>query len=320
MLIATISLSILLALFLLKKIYSESQKNNLKNKLLPKAIKKILRDENAKFTLSDLKEKNGLYEFQLTWNNQTYPPSYITKDGKMLFTSGVEINSLFNQKPITQTPSKKITCNEVKKSSQPKLTAFVVSNCPYGLQMQRVFKKAIEEMPELTSYLEVKYIGSVDNNKITSMHGDKEAQENLKQICIREEQKNLYWNYVSCYMKKGETDNCLNEAGVNLIQLNSCLDDKKRGLEYAQNDFNLAQKFNIGGSPTLLLNNEQVISEFDFGGRNPNAIKEILCCSADKKLAFCNQEFSKNDVAISFSETEETNENTATTDGGCGSN
>jgi hypothetical protein len=33
----------------------------------------------------------------------------------------------------------------------------------------------------------------VKNGKIASMHGDEEAKENLRQICIREEQKDKYW-------------------------------------------------------------------------------------------------------------------------------
>lgn len=76
-------------------------------------------------------------------------------------------------------PAKKLTCADLPKSEKPSLTAFLVSPCPYGIQMQRAFKKAIEQIPQLLSYLTVKYIGAVDNNKITSMHGDKGAQENL---------------------------------------------------------------------------------------------------------------------------------------------
>jgi len=39
------------------------------------------------------------------------------------------------------------------------------------------------------------------NNTIKSMHGAAEAQENLRQICIREEQSGKYWDYVRCYIE-----------------------------------------------------------------------------------------------------------------------
>jgi len=185
------------------------------------------------------------------------------------------------------------------------LVAFVVSQCPYGVQMQRVFKKAIEEIPAISSFLKVKYIGSVENNKITAMHGDEEAQENLRQICIREEQKDKYWSYVSCYMQEGKSDGCLTTSGVNSTQLKACVDDVSRGIKYAKADFDLANKFSVSGSPALLLNEKQTVSEFDFGGRVPNAIKEIVCCGSNEKPEFCSQDISKDEVAVSFSKTDE---------------
>ena len=81
-------------------------------------------------------------------------------------------------------------CVNMTKSDQPLLQAFVVSKCPFGLQMQRIMASMINESRDTEKYLRVMYIGSVDkdNNTIKSMHGEVEAQENLRQICIREEQ------------------------------------------------------------------------------------------------------------------------------------
>ncbi len=317
--ITIIGIFALIFIILFKKVSLERKKNYLKNEVLPKAIKKILNDNQAKFTISPLKEKNGLFEFQLTWNNQTYPPSYITKDGKILFTAGTEVDSLINStSKDNSSQTKKVSCQDIKKTDAPKLTAFIVSDCPYGLQMQRVFKQAINEVPEISSYLEVKYIGGVTGNKITSMHGDKEAQENLRQICLREEFKNLYWPYVSCYMQEGRSDECLNQIGIDKNLLNSCLTNKERGLKYAKSDFALADKFKIAGSPTLLINDNQVVSEFDFGGRIPDAIKQIVCCGSKKRLDFCQRELSKNQVAVSFSKIDEASNSNNSNPAGCG--
>jgi glutaredoxin len=215
-----------------------------------------------------------------------------------------------------------MTCNDLKKNDNPKLTAYIMADCPYGLQMQRVFKNVINTDNNTANNLRVEYIFDQNSNfetgDLNSLHGKEEAQENLRQICLREEQPSLYWPYVSCYMQKsGNSQNCLTQTGVNIQSLNTCMTDKNRGLKYAKKDYENTQKLGVSGSPTLVLDGKQVVSEFDFGGRNPNAIKEILCCSADKKLAFCNKEFSKNDVAISFSQTDEQVAGTSTA-GGCG--
>lgn len=294
-----IAVLIIAAFFIFKKTIGGTSK--IQTEIIPKAIKKILGSDTAKIGVSNLKKVSGVYEFDLTIEGQKYQ-SFITTDGKILFSSGYKIDELKTQ--TTQTEAKKLTCQDITKSKTPSLTAFIVSQCPYGLQMQRVFNKTITEQPELGSYLNIKYIGSIENGKIVSMHGDKEAQENLKQICIREEQKEKYWPYVACYMREGKTDECSTTASVDAAQLSACINDNTRGLKYAKADFDLANRFQVSGSPSLLINNKQIVSEFDFGGRIPNAIKQVVCCGSSEKASFCNSDLSKDEVATSFSLTD----------------
>ena len=83
------------------------------------------------------------------------------------------------------------SCETLTKVNKPKLEAFVVSYCPYGLQMQRVLVPVYEALGDAAD-ITVRYIGQVVDGKVTSMHGDEEAQENLKQICLREEQPDKF--------------------------------------------------------------------------------------------------------------------------------
>jgi hypothetical protein len=281
----------------------------MKNKVIPDAVAKITGGTVTLKEISNIKDVSGVYQFDLSLDSGgkvSKYTSYITKDGKILFTSGTKLDELDKTTATGGTNTqKKLTCADVTKTDQPTLTTFIVSNCPFGLQMQRIMKKAITEQPELSKYFVVKYIGSIDNGKISSMHGDDEAQENLRQICIREEQQTLYWPYVSCYMtKQGQSESCLSSVGVNTSQVNACMTDAKRGLAFAQKDFDLANKYQIGSSPTLLMNDTQTVSEFDFGGRVPQALKEIVCCGSNVKPAFCSKDLSKDTVAASFSESD----------------
>jgi hypothetical protein len=298
---------IILIAILIPRITSKSSVAKFKTKTIPDAVKLAINNPATKFVIGEVTEKSGVYEFQLTIGEgasaQKYT-SYISKDGKLLFTSGIDIGKL-TAPSTTTTTAKKTTCNDLNKADKPNLTAFVVSACPFGLQMQRVLNKAIGEASDIANNLTVKYLGSVENGKITSMHGDEEAQENLRQICIREEQPALYWPYVSCYMKaEGSSQNCLSSTGVDQTSLSGCTSDEQRGLKYAKADFDAANKFGASGSPTLVLNNKQTVSEFDFGGRVPDAVKQIICCGSNNKPAFCSKTLSKDEVATSFSETE----------------
>ena len=284
-----------------------SKSDEFKNKTIPAAIKKVLNSPDTKFTVGTVKETNGVYEFQLKMADQTYT-SYITKDGKMLFTSGVKLDEIGK----TPTPAagasgtqKKLTAADLKKVDKATLTAFVVANCPYGLQTQRLYKKVLEEVPTMAENLKVKYIGAITGGKITSMHGDEEAKENLRQICVRDEQAALYWPYVNCYMQEGKTDACLASTGVDVTMLTACTTDPKRGNAFAQKDFDLANKFKVSGSPTLLLNDQQIVSEFDFGGRVPNAVKNLVCGGSKTPADYCSKNISTSEVAVSMSLTDE---------------
>ncbi len=282
----------------------------LKTKTIPEIVTKVAGDPTIKVKdVTKLKKVSGVYEFELSLDiggtARTFT-SYMTKDAKIFFTTGSVVSELGKAPAAAagaQQEQPKISCADVKKADEPKVSGFIVADCPFGLQMQRLMNKAILEQPALKTVFDIKYIGSIVDGKITAMHGDKEAQENLRQICIREEQKTLYWPYVACYMKEGKSDACLSQTGVNTVSLTACTTDVKRGLAFAQKDFDLANKFNIGSSPTLLVNDSQIVSEFDFGGRTADALKQVACCGSTTQGAYCSKPLSTDQVATAFSET-----------------
>jgi len=160
----------------------------------------------------------------------------------------------------------------------------------------------VKNIPALTANIKVKYIGSISGGKVTSMHGDEEAKENLRQICIREEQGEKYWNYIDCHIKEGKVEECLKSVGIDERKLNECQNDPNRGLKYAQEDFKSQEKYGVQGSPTLVLNGEEV-SEFNFGGRTAEAVKTLICCGFNQKPEFCNKKLAEDQASTGFSPT-----------------
>ncbi len=242
--------------------------------------------------------------------------SYATKDGKLLFPQAFDMSGntpdSSSQDATTGSTTGK-TAEEIiaaiQKSDKPVVDAFVVSRCPFGLQMQRMIADAINSVPTLAQYVNVKYIGDVSGSTITSMHGDAEAQENLRQICIREEQPTKYWKYVSCQMKSGDTAGCQTSTGVSSSQLNACISTPSRGIAYAQKDFDLANQYGVSGSPTLIVNGIET-SEFAsdnspvFGSaRSSDEIKTIVCEASNTKPNFCSTQLNTAQAATSFSTT-----------------
>lgn len=190
-------------------------------------------------------------------------------------------------------------CQGIDKVEKPEFDAFVVSYCPFGLQMQRILVPVSEALGEVAE-VKARYMGAVVDNKVTAMHGDKEAQENLRQICLREEQEDKFWNYLTCFIKEGKTDDCLDEVEVDTEKLETCMSDTSKGIVYAQEDFDLQSEYQVTGSPTLILNGERV-SEFDFGGRTAEAVKTLICCSFSEKPEVCDEALTTGQAATGFS-------------------
>ena len=276
-------------------------KNDLAKKGIDYINNNVLSGQQA--TLVSTSEESGLVKIKINIDGREFD-SYISKDGKLLFPEAIKLE---NAKPDNQpanNPSNQPTKtkDDIVKADAAELDAYIVSQCPFGLQMQRALADVVNSVPSLTENIKVRYIGSISNGKVIAMHGDKEAQENFKQICIREEQASKYWSYVSCYIKAGDTAGCLASTGIDNSKLNSCMTDKNRGLAYAQKDFDLNTKYNIQGSPTLVLNN-QVASEFDFGGRTSEALKTLVCYGFNNEPKDCAKSLNKTEAATSFSET-----------------
>jgi len=247
--------------------------------------------------LISIEEDAGLYKVTTSYDGQEIPV-YITKDGSMLFLQGFDLNEEQETGEIQEQET--ASCEDLAKADEPVLEAYVVSYCPYGTQMQRILAEIVDKIPSLADNIKIRYMGAVVDGKVTSMHGETEADENLRQICIREEQSDKYWNYLGEFLKSDDYESALQKAGIDTTKLETCMTGK--GIEYAQEDFDLNDKYSITGSPTLILNEEQV-SEFDFGGRTADAVKTVLCCGFGDQPSECTQELTTESAATGFSET-----------------
>lgn len=253
-------------------------------------------------SLVSVSETSGVVKVKIKIGTSEFD-SYATKDGKFLFPQAFDMSAKkiaedTNSNTNTQNPP--ATAASVQKTDKPMLEAYVVARCPYGLQMQRAMADAVKNVPSLAQYVKVRYIGSVSGNSLISMHGDAEAKENLRQICIRDEQPAKYWDYVACQMKSGDTAGCETSTGVDSAKLNACTSDPSRGIADAQKDFSLDDKYNISGSPTLILNGTQV-SESNYGGRSSDGVKSMVCAAFNSQPSFCSTKLNTAAAAVSFS-------------------
>ncbi len=184
----------------------------------------------------------------------------------------------------------------IPKTDRPKVELFVMSYCPFGLQMQKAYAPAWELL-EGKADIDVKFVSY-------AMHELKEVEENTRQYCIEQEEPSKYIAYLKCFTTSGDYKSCMSTAAINTSKIDRCYTatDKKFGVMAEYNNkskwlsgrfpvYPIHQKLNdtygVQGSPTLIING--VLAEV---GRTPEAVKQAICAAFTNPPVECGQPLS----------------------------
>lgn len=205
------------------------------------------------------------------------------KGGSSLLSSkGTTTTSATQQRTATPT---------VVKATKPKIELFIMSYCPYGLQMQKAYLPVMELLKGKAD-MDVKWVSYI-------MHEKKEIDENDRQYCIQKEQSDKYLAYAKCFTISGEYKSCLTSAKVDETKLTACIkaadsqfstskkyNDKSTWLSgyyppYSVHE-DLNKKYGVQGSPTLIINGQEAQVN-----RTAEAVKQAVCASFESEPAEC---------------------------------
>lgn len=236
-------------------------------------INEMVKGMGESVNLISWEERKNLFVLNLKIGEQNYQ-SFLTKDGRYLFPYGIDLTQKRNQasEEKKETPPAK-----VEKRERPDVKLFVMSYCPFGIQMEKALLPVWELLgnkAEIGIYF-VDYI----------MHGEKETKENLRQYCIQKEEKEKFLAYLSCFVKEGKSEECLVEAKIDRKKLSLCEEivDKEfkisESFKKTEKGFppfdvhkELNEKYKVKGSPTLVINDTEVKIE-----RSPERVKKAIC-------------------------------------------
>lgn len=237
--------------------------------------------------------------------------SYISKDGKEFFPQSMNIDEVNNaaQKAATGTDTTAAatpaTPTNVPKSDKPTVELFVMSHCPYGTQIEKGILPVMATLGNKAD-ISIKFVNY-------AMHGQIEVEDNIRQYCISKEQPAKYSNYLTCFLKAGDFKGCLASTGVDQGKLDSCFKatDAKYNLLKNFNDKStwngsfppfsideaLNKKYNVQGSPTLIINGTSVESN-----RDSASLLATVCAGFKNKPAECDAKLASATPAPGFGE------------------
>lgn len=239
--------------------------------------------------------EKGLYKITLDINGQSFE-SYVTTDGSLLFPSVVDISQAPEEPEPQGQEQQQDTSAEVPKSDKPVANVYVMSYCPFGLQMEKALIPVMELLGDKAD-INIDYVPYI-------MHGEKEIIQNNYQHCIEKEQKEKFVAYLKCFVQSDDHAKCMEEAGVDSAKLEACVaatdkeykitelyEDKSTwsGGRFPQYpvDEELANNYGVRGSPTFVLNGKTVSVT-----RSPEAIKQAICGVFKNPPEECSQELS----------------------------
>ncbi len=196
----------------------------------------------------------------------------------------------------------KIDCEDSKcakqfvcapKVDKPKAELFVMSHCPFGTQAQKWYLEVMKKLGKVAD-VKVRFVDYL-------MHGKEEWEDNLIEYCIQKDQNDKFYDYLKCFLKAWDRDNCLKETKINKQKLDSCIKETKEKINYDKNladktrrfpKFELEtqenQKYWVQWSPTFVLNWYKI----DRVGRSAKAYADLICSSFKNKPEECKQDFS----------------------------
>ncbi len=179
-----------------------------------------------------------------------------------------------------------------------KLEVFVMSQCPYGVKGLDAMKAVLDnfkearaaakdkKVPELT--FQVHFVGNEEEGKLTSLHGQPEVDENIREACAAQHYPKDYkfMDYVWCRNKdimSESWEGCASaDKGFDVAVIKKCFEGEE-GKKLMSASFAHADKLGFSASPTWLVN-----GKYQFSGIDAETIKKNVC--AHNKLPGCEKD------------------------------
>ncbi len=165
-----------------------------------------------------------------------------------------------------------------------KLDFYVMSQCPYGVQVENGVKPALDKLGKAVDF-SVNFIAT-DNGDGTfgSLHGQNEVLGNIVQLCAMKYNPDTYMDMIICMNKDygsipSNWEACANENKLNVEKIKTCYESQE-GKTLLSESIKKANEVGARGSPTMYIND--VLYN---GGRDAASFTAALCAQLENHPA-----------------------------------
>lgn len=262
--------------------------------------------------LGSVGETNGVYRIMIQYQGSEIP-LYATKDCSLLFTNTYTITpAACDAQAGACSPSAAGTTPAPVapvKSARPVVELYVMSFCPYGVQVENAMKPVVDLLGSSMD-MKVRYIATVTGDSVAtaqSLHGNAEAVEDTRQLCIAKHSPGSYWGYIAafdaqCYPAWNDAaklslcqKNITAALGIQSDAVDACVSGTE-GLQLLRADETAASANQATASPTILINGQRY-----SGARTAEAFKQAICSHFETPPQACDTALSSQAATASGS-------------------
>lgn len=241
----------------------------------------ILKSQNKTASLvGALTDEGGVYKLTLKIGEQTFP-SYVTRDGKLLFPDFIDLTQTPQNNNQNQNPT------EIPKTDKPKVELFVMSFCPYGNQAEDIMNPVLSLMGSKFDFVMHYIVSKDDSGKYQSLHGDQELHQDVRELCVAKYQNDKFWSFVEainkdCTAQNADTcwEKTATDLGINVQKIKDCQNNEASSL--FDQEISAAGKYGVTGSPQLFINGVEY-----KGDRTSEAYKAGICSGFNTQPTEC---------------------------------
>lgn len=161
---------------------------------------------------------------------------------------------------------------------------YVMSHCPYGTQAENAILPAVQKFGGNVN-LDLEFIGDNKDGKLSSMHGQKEVDDDLTQVCALDQDKDKTYEFILCRNKNLNADwkTCSDKVGLDTKAIEDCVSGNK-GKNLLIASFKKSSDAGATGSPTIYIGDKSY-----SGSRTETAFTRAFCNAfTSEKPDLCN--------------------------------
>jgi glutaredoxin len=169
-----------------------------------------------------------------------------------------------------------VTVAEGGVEDKVKMEFYVMSQCPYGTQVQLGVAPALRKMKNYVDF-SMDYIATqTPDGEFKCLHKEPECKGNIAQLCLMKHAPDKWIDAVTCMAEdmRGIPDNyaeCAEKAGIDVAAVKACYEGQE-GKDLLAASSKKAKERGARGSPTIFINDKPY-----RGGRTEQAFTTAVC-------------------------------------------